>query len=413
MQWETVAAGLIFTVTYALIAVRRMGGADIRMPYAAAAGAVLMVLTGIVSPSEAADSIDFGTLFLLLGMMLMASALEVCGFFDIAVSVLIRNAVTGRRFLLTVMVLSAVLSAVMLNDAVVLLLTPAVIGCCISLKARPVPYLVGTFVSANIGSAATAVGNPQNAYIASKAGIDFLTFSGYMVPLSVMCLIASYLILAHVFSKDLGMQPAEPAAMPADRTGLKVLIALLICTMAMFALSGIVGLELYQIALCAGALALLVACTRGRAAAVRTVTRVDWGVLLFFIGLFVIMAGAVDTGLVSAVADLFPGFSDGSPSIGEMTLFSSVLSNLISNVPAVMLIGEMVPVGDTALWMTLAASSTLAGNMTLIGAAANVIVEEEAEKEGRALGFTEYLKAGIPVSAVTLAMTWAWCTLVF
>ena len=352
MQWEPVLAGVIFLVTYALIAVHRIGDVDVRMPYAAAVGAVLMVLLGIVTPSEAMDSVDFGTLVLLLGMMLLASSLEVCGFFDIAVSLLIRKAVTGRRFLLTVMVLSAVLSAVMLNDAVVLLLTPAVIGCCRKLRAEPVPYLVGTFVSANIGSAATAVGNPQNAYIASRAGIDFLSFSGYMVPLSVMCLIVSYLILAHVFSKDLGMVPSEPVPGNVDRRRLGILLIVLAGAAVMFALSGVFGLELWEIAITAGVLALIVSCTKGKSAAVRTVTRVDWGVLLFFIGLFIIMAGAVKTGLVSGIASVFPGFSDGSPSVAETTLFSSVLSNLISNVPAVLLIGEMIPAGDTALWMT-------------------------------------------------------------
>ena len=135
--------------------------------------------------------------------------------------------------------------------------------------------------------------------------------------------------------------------------------------------------------------------------------------LVFFIGLFVVMEGAVSSGLVDIIAGLFPGFSEGDPSIGELTVFTAVLSNLISNVPAVVLIGEMIPAGSTALWMTLAASSTLAGNMTLIGAAANVIVEEEAEKEGVSIRFFGYLKAGAPVCLATLVLTWIWCSLVF
>ena len=130
----------------------------------------------------------------------------------------------------------------------------------------------------------------------------------------------------------------------------------------------------------------------------------DWSVLLFFIGLFVVMAGAVSSGLVDTIASVFPGFSDGDPSAGELALFSVILSNLISNVPSVILIGDMMTNATPAMWLVLSASSTLAGNLTMIGAAANVIVSEEAEKEGIRIDFRRYLKVGIPVSAATFAV---------
>lgn len=413
MDARLVVAGAVFVLTYALISVRRVRGVNIRMPYATAIGAVLMVLLGIVSPGEAAGAVDTGTILLLLGMMLLTASLETSGFFGILVSMLMHGARDGRRLLAVMMCASALMSALMLNDAVVLLMTPAAIGCCRRLKADPVPFLVGLFVSANIGSAATAVGNPQNAYIASVAGIGFAEFSMYMAPLALMCLIVSYLILARLFRGRLWLMPAAVERPETDPARLKAMCVLLIATVIAFALSDAIGTELWAIGLCAGIIAFLIASTRGVSNAKRAALRVDWGVLVFFIGLFVVMAGAVSSGLVDIIAGLFPGFSDGDPSIGELTVFTAVLSNLISNVPAVVLIGEMIPAGSTALWMTLAASSTLAGNMTLIGAAANVIVEEEAEKEGVSIRFFGYLKAGVPVCLATLVLTWVWCSLVF
>lgn len=139
----------------------------------------------------------------------------------------------------------------------------------------------------------------------------------------------------------------------------------------------------------------------------------DWGVLLFFIGLFIVMGGAVETGMIDILTDSFPGFSDGSPSIGSLTIVTTILSNLISNVPCVILLDNMIPAGNLALWLTLAAASTLAGNMTMIGAAANVIVSEEAEKMSIRIDFWRFLKIGIPVSLITLLVTYAYITLLF
>ncbi len=414
MEWELTVAGAIFLLTYVLISVRRVKGVNIRMPYATAVGAVLMVLLGIVSPSEAVDSVDTGTILLLLGMMLLASSLETSGFFGVVGDILVGKASDGRRLLGILMLMSAVLSALMLNDAVVLLLTPAVIGCCRRLRADPIPYLVGLFISANIGSVATAVGNPQNAYIASHAGIGFAEFSMYMIPLALLCLLVSYAMLAYIFGKRLQITPTEPEGAATDPLRLRVMSAILVLMVAAFALSDIMGVELWVIAVIAGIVSFAVAATGGVRTAYGVALRVDWGVLIFFIGLFIVMEGAVLSGLVDVLAGVFPGFSDGNtPSIGELTVFTAVMSNLISNVPAVVLIGEMIPVGNTALWMTLAASSTLAGNLTLIGAAANVIVEEEAEKECIALSFFRYLKVGAPVCVSTLLISWLWCSLVF
>jgi Na+/H+ antiporter NhaD/arsenite permease-like protein len=179
----------------------------------------------------------------------------------------------------------------------------------------------------------------------------------------------------------------------------------------MFALSSTLDIGLAYIAMTGGCLALLIVATKGHGTSMNVIRRVDWKVLLFFIGLFIIMAGTVSSGLLDRIADLFPGFRDGDPSPLELTVFTVVLSNLISNVPSVILIGDMISYATPLTWLILSASSTLAGNLTLIGAAANVIVSEEAEKEGIRFDFRKYLITGIPVSLATLAVMYVFLVL--
>ena len=405
MSWELIVASIIFTATYAVISLRRLPGIEVGMHTAALAGAVLMLVFGIVSASDAWHSLNLDVLFLLLGMMLLVGSLDACGFFGIVANLLILKVSDGRRLLVRVMVLSAVLSALMLTDAVVLLLTPAVIRCCRAMKANPIPYLIGVFVSANIGSCATIVGNPQNAYIATHAGIGFMEFTMELLPMAAMCLVAATVMMLALFRKRLSAEPSEPISEPIrDRRTLYAVIAIAVGTIVMFTLSTMLDLELASIAMTGGCLALIVVSLKGLPVFTGVMRRVDWKVLLFFIGLFVIMAGAVSSGLVDMIASAFPGFDDGSPSMMELTVFTVILSNLISNVPSVILIGDMIGNASASAWLVLSASSTLAGNLTMIGAAANVIVSEEAEKEGIRLDFRKYLAIGIPVSLVTLAV---------
>ena len=403
----------MFVVTYALISLRRLPWIEVTTWQASLFGAVLMLIVGAVTLDLLPDYINTDILLLLLGMMLLVASLDVCGFFDIAAGMLMRCSVSGRMLLGSVMILSAVLSALVLNDAVVLLMTPAVIRCCGKAGCDPIPYLIAVFVSANIGSAATVIGNPQNAYIATSANIDFLTFSQYMVPLSLICLALSYVLLLLLFGKRL--DPAHPDVhrepMRYDRR-LYPVLAIMIAMIALFALSHSLDIPLWSIAMAGGALSYLIVATKGRKAVFHVVKRVDWGVILFFIGLFIVMGGAVESGLIDTLTDAFPGFSE-SPSIGSLTVVTAVLSNLISNVPSVILLDNLIPAGDLALWLTLSASSTLAGNMTMIGAAANVIVSEEAEKVSVRIDFWRFLKIGIPVSLVTLFVTYVYLTLLF
>ncbi|WP_400210053.1 ArsB/NhaD family transporter [Methanomethylophilus alvi] len=403
----------MFVLTYSLIAVRKVNGRRIRTWMAAVLGGVLMLLLGVVTPSEAWDYINFEVILQLAGMMMLTASLQYCGFFEIVVDFLMRRFDGRRRFLSGVMAITAGLSAVMLNDAVVLIFTPIVLRCCQRMRADPVPYMVGVFVSANIGSAATVVGNPQNALVASMAGIGFLDYSIRVIPLTVICMAVAMLMMRRMYGGRLDTDDASLSVetfhtREVDKHRLCAVLAVTVTALVLFALSVPLGLRIYQIALAAGAVSLIIVLTDSMRAGGYVIRHVDWSILLFFTGLFVVIAGAVSSGLLDSMSELF-GMGDGNvPSIGVLSGFSTVLANLVSNVPSVMLIGQLLPEGDMVLWITLAVTSTFAGNLTLIGAAANIIVEDEGEKHGIRMDFFRYLRVGIPIAVITIVIATAY-----
>ena len=403
----------MFVLTYSLIAVRKVNGRRIRTWTAAVLGGVLMLLLGVVTPSEAWDYINFEVILQLAGMMMLTASLQYCGLFEIVVDFLMRRFDGRRRFLSGVMAITACLSAVMLNDAVVLIFTPIVLRCCQRMRADPVPYMVGVFVSANIGSAATVVGNPQNALVASMAGIGFLDYSIRVIPLTVICMAVAMLMMRRMYGGRLDTDDASLSGetfhtREVDKYRLCAVLAVTVTALVLFALSVPLGLRIYQIALAAGAVSLIIVLTDSMRAGGYVIRHVDWSILLFFTGLFVVIAGAVSSGLLDSMSELF-GMGDGNvPSIGVLSGFSTVLANLVSNVPSVMLIGQLLPEGDMVLWITLAVTSTFAGNLTLIGAAANIIVEDEGEKHGIRMDFFRYLRVGIPIAVITIVIATAY-----
>jgi Na+/H+ antiporter NhaD and related arsenite permeases len=196
-------AAIIFVFTYALISVRHLPKVNVNKGLAAAVGGILMIVVGIVAMSDVLDLINFDVIFLLLGMMMLAAGLEFSGFFRIVSDFLVKFSGSKVRLLAYIMVISAVLSAMILNDAVVLIFTPIVIRCCRNTGCNPIPYLIGVMFSANIGSLATPIGNPQNAYVASEAGISFIEFSAHTLPISLVCLPVAFLIIYAIFRKNL------------------------------------------------------------------------------------------------------------------------------------------------------------------------------------------------------------------
>jgi Na+/H+ antiporter NhaD/arsenite permease-like protein len=401
MDWEYAVGLIVFVVTYALIALRNP---KVKAWMAAIIGGCLMILLGVVAFDDALDYIHWSVLFLLVGMMMLASALGACGFFDLVTDWMMRRFPDRRKFLAAVMVITACLSAILLNDAVCLIFAPIVLRCCQKMKVNPVPYMIGVFVSANIGCMATTVGAPHNVVVASIAGIDFIDYAVIGIPIAAVCLFAAVHIVLRLVRNDLKgndlcLAGHDFGEETVDRPRMYVLLAILVITAVLFALSDFIGVELGTIAICSGAAALLVTIPRGKSEVKQVIAGVDWSILIYFLGMFFLIAGVDSCGIVDGLADLF-GMDD--PSVGSLAAFTVILSNLVSNVPSVMLEGNMFEANATAiLWATLAVSSSLAGNLTMIGAASNTIVQDRAEMHGVRIDFVQYLKIGVPVTLAT------------
>ncbi len=421
----------IFLVTYALISIRRFPRIHIDRAAAALIGAALMIILGVVKPGDAISAINLDILVLLVGMMLLVAGLELCGFFKWVSLRMIKYSKNQFSFLVLTMVVTGTLSALVLNDTIVLLFTPIIIRTCRILKSNPVPFLVAEAISANIGSVATEVGNPQNAYVATTTGISFVDFSAKLVPVAIVCMLVAIAIIYIVYRKDIEKGNAKEFRKRIDTHGWKrfeeelvkgdetttsgyrklrerkvALFALLLITggtFAGFVANHALGASIAVIALIGGVLALFVAPLLSDVKTKDMLSGVDWSIILFFVGLFIVIQGVKESSLLDDVKNFFPGFDDGhQPTIAWLTALSALLSNLVSNVPAVLLLGALIPVNQSQLWIALASSSTLAGNATILGAAANVIVAEKAEGKGVEINFWKFTLVGFPIAIITL-----------
>ncbi|MGE0713263.1 MAG: SLC13 family permease [Planctomycetota bacterium] len=413
-----VAVLIVFALTYALIVSRRLHWLPLGRSAGALLGAVAMVAIGALSPRESYAAVDHDTIVLLLGMMLVAAYLERGGFFGRAAGLLTRVCRTPGRLLLGVGVGAAALSALLVNDTVCLFLTPIVVAACLRHGLPLAPYLLAVATSANIGSAATLVGNPQNMLIGSLSQVPFATFLLVAAPAVLLGLALNLALLWLMFGRHLptgelaAVEEGAPADTPPnDGPGAALSAAVLLGISAGF----LCGLHLGYTAL-AGALAFMVASRREPQEAF---ARVDWQLLVFFAGLFVVVAALQRTGLVAeAYAALAPRLDLTRP--GGVLTFTAAMTlgaNTVSNVPLVLLLGERVAsLGGSPVvaWVLLGFVTTVAGNLTLIGSVANIIVVEGA-REHYDLGFWEYLRFGgvstvlVLAAGVPLLMAWgAW-----
>jgi Na+/H+ antiporter NhaD/arsenite permease-like protein len=371
-------------------------------------GGALMLLLGVLTPTDAILAVNLDVILLLVGMMVLVSGLDACGFFDLVSSRIAARAKSQASFLVWLMVSTAALSALVLNDTIALLVTPVVVRSARALRVNPVPYLVAVAISANVGSVATEVGNPQNAFIAIRSGIPFVTFTSYLLPVMVACLAVSVGLVWLAFRKDLAA-PLNPTAAvanpPLQRSGLVFTLGVTIAVSVAFFVSPTPA-WLPLVALAGGSFVLFFVPLLSTATPRALVSKVDWSIILFFIGLFIVLQGVRVSGLSAAIQDGFTwAFGGRSGGLPWLVGLSALLSNLMSNVPAVLLLAEVVPQASTRLWLALAASSTLAGNATILGAACNVIVVQVASRDGVNVSMRDFIKAGLPVTAVTLVLS--------
>lgn len=383
-------------------------------PTAAMLGAVLMVMSGALTRGEAAAAIDFSTLALLFGMMLLFAILMQSGLPTWLAVRALNRCDSPHELLAWVVFTSGISSALMLNDTVCLLGTPLLLHVTKRAKLPAIPYLMAMATSANIGSVMTLTGNPQNMIIGHASGWSWSAFALRMVPIGMICLVVNWLLLRLLFRRVFStiVISREPHAEPDAPIlpGLSIKSVLVFAGLLVAFLAG----APMDFAAVTAAIALLVLANRPPREALEAV---DWSLLLFFTGLFVVVEGFVkaDQYLLERSIDAI-GTHVGLGSAAQISIASVIGSNLFSNVPFVLIVSHWVRrMSDPQfIWLLLALTSTFAGNLTLFGSVANVIVAQGAQRESP-LGFKDFLRAGVPITLLTtaigtllLCVLWAW-----
>lgn len=395
---------IIFVITYIGIIFTRLPKVNIDRPSAAFFGAVAMILFGVLTFEEAIDAVDFDTIALLLGMMIVIATLQLDGFFSFIASKTVAYAANQWRLLIIITFFSGIASAFLVNDAVVLLFTPVIIMICRNSKLNPVPYLIAEILAANAGSVMAITGNPQNMLIGVNSGIGYAEFLWKLAPVSFLSMLVIVWVVRWVYPTTFtNKQPIifQNHGFEYHFASMKFSVPVFLLVILLFFFGSTLNLSIPLIALIGGSLILLL----GRIKPSRVIEKVDWVLLLFFASLFIVVEGLEKSGLLIRYIDANL-LSDDLMGIGAIHGISLLLVQVVSNVPfTVVMVPFMKAADSELLWLTLASASTLAGNATIIGAIANLIVIEVAEREGIKIGFFEFLKPGIIVTMLSFVIS--------
>jgi Na+/H+ antiporter NhaD/arsenite permease-like protein len=407
LGWEgpSVAAGVIFVGSYLALAIGRIPGLSIDRAGIALVGAGLMVASGALPLEDAYKAIDGDTITLLLGMMIVVASLRLSGFFAAANAWVIERAKRPLILLGAIVATSGVLSAFLVNDAICLVLTPLVLELTLALGRRPAPYLLAVAMASNVGSTATITGNPQNMMIGSFSQIPYTRFALALGPIALVGLVLTVALIA-IFHREEFVAGAHLEASPTRLNVNRALVnRALLATLLLIALF-FAGVVPAKAALVIGGLLLLTRRVKSR----RVYADIDWSLLLMFGGLFIIVAGAQRALLTpDIIADVGRFHLDQVPVLSALT---AVLSNLVSNVPAVLMLKPFVEAlkDHDRAWLVIAMASTLAGNLTVLGSIANLIVVQRAAASGVTISFWDHFRVGAPLTILTLAIgtLWLW-----
>jgi Na+/H+ antiporter NhaD/arsenite permease-like protein len=404
-EGRNAAASVIFAGSYLALAIGRIPGLSIDRAGIALAGAGLMVASGALPLEDAYKAVDLDTITLLLGIMIVVANLRLSGFFAVANGWVMAHA--GRPLILlgAVVAASGVFSAFLVNDAICLVLAPLVLELALALGRRPVPYLLAVAMASNIGSTATITGNPQNIMIGSFSHIPYIKFAFALAPVALAGLIITVVLIALFHRAEFAGTARLEAPRPKVKANRVLVIRALLATLILIALF-FAGVAPAKAAIIIGGLLLLTRRVKSR----RVYVEIDWSLLLMFAGLFIIVAGAqralLSADIVAAAGRLH---LDQAPILSALT---AVLSNLVSNVPAVLMLKPFVDAlkDHDKAWLVIAMASTLAGNFTVLGSIANLIVVQRAAASGVVIGFWDYFRVGAPLTIITLAIgtLWLW-----
>ena len=393
---------LLFSLTYLVLAIGRLPGFRVDRTGAAIIGASLMIAFNTLTVQEAYAAINYDTIILLFGMMIVVANLRLSGFFSMVSAWVVEHAHRPIVLLAAIVFIAGVFSAFFVNDTMCLVLTPLVLEVSGRLKRNPVPFLLGVAMASNIGSVATITGNPQNMMIGSFSGISYRTFAAALSPIALMGLLVLIAALAFFYRREFRVEEKLILERHSVRVHKALAVKSLVVAVGMIFFF-FAGWPVPKVALIAGALLLI---TR-RIKPERVYREVDWSLLVMFIGLFIVVAGVEKTSLAEDLFRLAQRFH--LERTAPMSAFAAVLSNLVSNVPAVLVFKPFVPhlARPEHAWLTLAMSSTLAGNLTILGSVANLIVVQRARQEV-SITFWDYARVGIPVTIATMAVGIWW-----
>jgi Na+/H+ antiporter NhaD/arsenite permease-like protein len=403
----TAATAAIFLLTYIVVAVGRVPGLRLDRAGAALVGGSLMLAVGAVTLDDLGKAVDLPTLALLLGLMIVVGNLRLSGFFRLVTAWVVAHARHPLQLLAAVILSAGIFSAFLLNDAICLVMTPIVVDIARRLRRDPVPYLLAVAMASNIGSTATITGNPQNILIGSFSGIAYGRFAAALSPVAADGLVLTFALIRLMHREEFhrrgdGFAAHRPPAHLHRPLTLKALVVTLAMVAGFFA-----GLPPALVALVAGGAMLLTRIVRSE----RIYREIDWPLLLMFAGLFVVVAGfekvLLTPEVVAAVARLH------LDQVPVLSLVTAALSNIVSNVPAVLVLRPFIGAAgepDRA-WLTVAMASTLAGNLTILGSVANLIVVQGARVQGVPIGFWAYFRVGAPLTVLTIVIGACWLSL--
>src|SRR6202034_2649810 len=358
---------------------------------------------GPLSLDEAYRTIDFDTIALLLGMMIVVAHLKGSGAFRELGGYAIDHAHAPFVLLVTVTLMAGVLSAFLVNDAICLVMTPIGREVVCSLGRNPLPYLVAVATASNCGSVATITGNPQNMVIGTLSRIPYPAFAAALAPVAAFGLVAVVLMVRLVYAQEFAFKgELQPHLFRGHMHGGQVLKASVTCLA--LAVAFFAGVAPAKAAILDGAFLLLTRQIKPR----RIYREIDGPLLILFAGMFVVVAGAEKALLTPDRIAMARAL--GLDVVWRLSLFTAVLSNIVSNVPAVLALRPFIPTfpDPERAWLVVAMSSTLAGNFTLLGSVANLIVAERARAEGIPISFWSYFTVGAPLTVLTLAAGTGW-----
>ena len=417
MENATIAAIVIFVAAYALIISEKVHRTIVGL-----FGAMLMILFGIIDQETAVHHIDFNTLGLLMGMMIIVNITSETGLFNY-LAIWAAQKVKARPVALLVVLstITMVCSALLDNVTTVLLTVPITFSITSQLKVDVMPYLISQILSSNIGGTATLIGDPPNIMIGSAVGLDFMDFVDNLTLISVIIFIFVHVILIALYHKELHTQPElqeKIMRLPADaqitdHVLLKKCLAVIFLTITLFVLHGSLGLESATVALSGAGLLLLLTATEDEEKIVKVLSKIEWPAIFFFGGLFILVGALVETGVIRMLAAEAIKATGGDVEATAVLILwmSAFASAFIDNIPFVAtlipLIQDMGSMGLTnldPLWWSLALGACLGGNGTLIGASANVVVASMSAQRGRPISFIGFMKVALPIMTFTIAI---------